>query len=295
MEYILSTDKISKKYKKCLAVNDVSIHIQKGDIYGFIGKNGAGKTTFLKVRSGLISPTSGSMIVPERVGSLIESPGLYSSMTAVENICLKMLYLGKEDREKARELIQLVGLDPDSKKKAGDFSLGMKQRLGIALALVGDPELMVLDEPINGLDPQGIVEIRDIILKLNQERGITFIIASHILEELSKTATRYGIINEGRLILELSNEELNLRLSERTEVVVDDISKAYGLLTEKGYKDVRSDMINTIFVFDNNIDSSNIIETLVLGGVRVYSVQKHRESLEDYYLNVTAADKGGAR
>lgn len=295
MEYILSTDKISKKYKKCLAVNDVSIHIQKGDIYGFIGKNGAGKTTFLKVISGLISPTSGSMIVPERVGSLIESPGLYSSMTAVENICLKMLYLGKEDKEKARELIQLVGLDPDSKKKAGNFSLGMKQRLGIALALVGDPELMVLDEPINGLDPQGIVEIRDIILKLNQERGITFIIASHILEELSKTATRYGIINEGRLILELSNEELNLRLSERTEVVVDDISKTYGLLTEKGYKDVRSDMINTIFVFDNNIDSSNIIETLVLGGVRVYSVQKHRESLEDYYLNVTAADKGGAR
>ena len=169
MSYILTTDRITKKYKNCLAVDRVSINVEEGDIYGFIGKNGAGKTTFLKVISGLIHPTSGSMEVPEDIGALIESPGFYGNMTALQNVELKMLYSGKIDKQKAKELISLVGLDPDSNKKAGDFSLGMKQRLGIALALVGDPKFMVLDEPINGLDPQGIVEIRDIINKLNKE------------------------------------------------------------------------------------------------------------------------------
>ncbi|MBE7066326.1 MAG: ATP-binding cassette domain-containing protein [Ruminococcaceae bacterium] len=294
MEYILSTDKISKKYKKCLAVDQVSIHIKKGDIYGFIGKNGAGKTTFLKVISGLIYPTAGTMNVPAKMGVLIESPGFYGNMTAVENVRLKMKYAGLEDNGGALELVKLVGLDPDSNKKASDFSLGMKQRLGIALALVGDPELMVLDEPINGLDPQGIVEMRDIIMKLNQERGITFIIASHILEELSKTATRYGIINEGRLILEISNEELNERLSERIVMNVDDIVAAYKILTEKGYKSVKRDAHGQLYVFDNGADSSEIVRALVLGGVRVYTIQKHRESLEEFYLSVTAKNRGGA-
>lgn len=294
MEYILTTDRITKRYKKCVAANEVSIHIQKGDIYGIIGKNGAGKTTVLKIISGLIRPTSGSVNMNCKVGALIESPGFYSNMTAVENVKLKMTYSGIEDNGLSRELITLVGLDPDSGKKAGDFSLGMKQRLGIAMALVGDPELMVLDEPINGLDPQGIVEIRDIIHKLNKERGITFIIASHILEELSKTATRYGIINDGRLILELSNEELSSRLSEHIIMAVDDMVKAYAVLTEKGYTSVKRDTAGHMYVFDKGANSADIVEILVYAGVKVFSVYKNKESLEEYYISVTTG-KGGIR
>lgn len=294
MEYILTTDRLTKRYKRCVAANEVSLHIQKGDIYGIIGKNGAGKTTILKLISGLIRPTSGSVNKVCEVGALIESPGFYPNMTAVQNVKLKLTYCGLEDNGLSRELITLVGLDPDSGKKAGDFSLGMKQRLGIAMALVGDPELMVLDEPINGLDPQGIAEIRDIIHKLNKERGITFIIASHILEELSKTATRYGIINDGRLILELSNEELNHRLSEHIILIVDDMAKAYAALTEKGYTSVKRDEQGRLYVFDRGAVSSDIVEILVYAGVKVSSVYKNKESLEEYYISVTTG-KGGIR
>ena len=222
MENILSAELLTKEYKDVKAVDSINLHINQGDIYGFIGRNGAGKTTTLKMISGLAKPTSGSFSlfgIPyeelvakkafSQVGRLIEAPGLYLDMSAFDNVYLKCICMGIRDKSYAKDLLRLVDLDPNSKKKTKGFSLGMKQRLGIAIALVGEPKLIILDEPTNGLDPQGILEIRETILKLNREKGITFIISSHILGELSKMATRYGIIDNGKLIKELTAEELN--------------------------------------------------------------------------------------
>lgn len=222
MENILSAELLTKEYKDVKAVDSINLHINQGDIYGFIGRNGAGKTTTLKMISGLAKPTSGSFSlfgIPyeelvakkafSQVGCLIEAPGLYLDMSAFDNVYLKCICMGIRDKSYAKDLLRLVDLDPNSKKKTKGFSLGMKQRLGIAIALVGEPKLIILDEPTNGLDPQGILEIRETILKLNREKGITFIISSHILGELSKMATRYGIIDNGKLIKELTAEELN--------------------------------------------------------------------------------------
>ena len=222
MGYILSTDCLTKEYHHFKAVDSVNLHINEGDIYGFIGRNGAGKTTTLKMICGLASPTLGTFSLFEqpyenlvkdkvfaKVGSLIEEPGIYPDMNAFDNVYLKCICAGIKDKNYAMDLLRLVDLDKTGRKKAKGFSLGMKQRLGIALALVGDPKLIILDEPINGLDPQGILEIRETILKLNSEKKMTFIISSHILGELSKIATRYGIIDKGRLIKEFSAEELS--------------------------------------------------------------------------------------
>lgn len=221
MDNILKTELLTKQYKKVKAVDSINLHLNEGDIYGFIGRNGAGKTTTLKMIAGLAKPTSGSFSlfgIPyeeliskkafSQVGCLIEAPGMYGDMSAFDNVYLKCICIGIKDKEYARNLLKLVDLDPHSKKKSKNFSLGMKQRLGIAIALVGDPKLIILDEPTNGLDPQGILEIRETILKLNKEKGITFIISSHILGELSKMATRYGIIDNGKLIKEMTSEEL---------------------------------------------------------------------------------------
>lgn len=222
MENILSTNQLTKEYQGFKAVDSINLTLNEGDIYGFIGRNGAGKTTTLKMIAGLAKPTNGDFSlfgIPyenlitqkaySQVGCLIEEPGLYLDMSAFDNVYLKCLCMGINDKGYAKELLRLVDLDPQNKKKAKGFSLGMKQRLGIAIALVGEPKLIILDEPTNGLDPQGILEIRNTILKLNKEKNITFIISSHILGELSKMATRYGIIDKGKLIRELTAEELN--------------------------------------------------------------------------------------
>ena len=221
MDYILTTDSLTKEYHHYKAIDSVSLHVKKGDIYGFIGRNGAGKTTTLKIIAGLAKPTSGNFSLFgqsyedviknnsfSKIGSLIEEPGIYPDMTAFDNVYLKCIYAGINDKSYAMDLLKLVDLDRTGRKKAKGFSLGMRQRLGIALALVGDPEILILDEPINGLDPQGILEIRETILKLNSEKGITFIISSHILGELSKMATRYGIIDKGMLVKEFTDKEL---------------------------------------------------------------------------------------
>ncbi|MDE6724597.1 MAG: ATP-binding cassette domain-containing protein, partial [Ruminiclostridium sp.] len=210
MEYLLTTNAVTKQYGRQRAVNAVSIHIRQGAIYGLIGRNGAGKTTLLKMISGLAAPSEGDFSLfgktgrevseyMSRIGSLIENPGIYPNLSAPENLQLKCLAMGIRKKGVIGELLETVGLGDTGKKKVRNFSLGMKQRLGIALALVGDPDLVILDEPINGLDPQGIAEIRETIFKLNKEKNITFIISSHILEELSKIATDYGIIHNGIL------------------------------------------------------------------------------------------------
>lgn len=203
MEYLLTTNAVTKQYGKQKAVNAVNIHIPQGAIYGLIGRNGAGKTTLLRMISGLAAPTEGDISLfgmtgremndsMSRIGSLIETPGTYPNLSAFDNLKLKCLAMGIRKKNAIPELLETVGLRNAGKKKVKNFSLGMKQRLGIALALVGNPDLVILDEPINGLDPQGIAEVRETIFRLNKEKRITFMISSHILEELSKIATDYG-------------------------------------------------------------------------------------------------------
>ncbi|WP_049727628.1 ABC transporter ATP-binding protein [Dorea sp. D27] len=216
MSVILRTNHVTKRYGSRPVVSDLSMTIHRGDIYGFIGKNGAGKTTLIRMITGLAAPSDGNMLLfgkPDllegrrKIGTVIESPAFYPGMTAQENLIAQCRLQG-EDPAQADEILALVGLDDTGRKKAKNFSLGMRQRLAIAIALIGSPELLILDEPTNGLDPEGIKEIRELILKLNKERDITVLISSHILGELSKFATRYGIIHQGRLIEEFTEDEL---------------------------------------------------------------------------------------
>lgn len=223
MDVILQTKNLTKKYGNKIVVDHVSMTICKGDIYGFIGKNGAGKTTLIRMVCGLAKPTIGNLslfgsdhLVENRakLGTVIESPALFPNMTARENLIVQCKLQNITDLRKIDEILELVGLHDTNKKKAKNFSLGMRQRLAIAIALIGEPELLILDEPTNGLDPEGIKEIRELIVHLNQARGLTVLISSHILGELSKFATRYGIIHKGKLIEELTEEDLWKRCSD---------------------------------------------------------------------------------
>ncbi len=225
MEALVQTHNLTKCYGRHKAVNNVNLSVRKGEIYGLIGRNGAGKTTILRLISGLAKPTEGSLslfgqnsrdsiYMQKKIGILIESPGVYPDMSARDNVKLKCLAIGISSSSYIEELLNNVGLAAVDKKKVKCFSVGMKQRLGIALALVGSPELVILDEPVNGLDPQGIAEIREIIVRLNEEKNTTFIISSHILGELSKIATCYGIIENGELKRQILKTELTEDLEE---------------------------------------------------------------------------------
>ena len=302
MEYILTTKDLTKKYKKFKAVSKVNMHVEKGAIYGFIGRNGAGKTTFLKIISGLSSQTKGELTimgktgaelssVRDKIGCLIEAPGIIPKMNAYDNIKMKCIAKGIHDKKYIEDLLTLVGLADTGKKPAKKFSLGMRQRLGIALALVGNPEMLVLDEPINGLDPQGIVEVRDLILKLNQERNITIIISSHILGELSKLCTHYGIINQGKLMIELSNEELIDKCSSKLDIEVSDTDKAIGVINELGIAKYKVTSTNHIELFENIEDSALINERLVKSGVAVSELSKNNEDLENYFIRLTGGEE----
>lgn len=299
MEYILKTNLLTKQFKKQKAVDNVSIQIERGAIYGLIGRNGAGKTTFLRMVAGLAKPTSGEIEIMgmssadgkintafERVGCLIEQPGIYKSMSAFENLKLKAMCCGVYSKDYVNQKLNIVGLNDVGKKSVGNFSLGMKQRLGIALSMVGEPDLLILDEPINGLDPQGIIEVRDIIHKINREQNITIIISSHILEELSKIATHYGIINNGRLLEQLSRDELMEKCVERLEIVTDNPQQACVVLEKMddiNYKVVDKQTIHVL----NHIENSAMINAnLSNAGVPVQSIGKKSESLEDYFIEL---------
>lgn len=231
MEYVLETNGLCKHYRDFTALHGLNMHIPKGSIYGFVGRNGAGKTTLIRLICGLQEPTDGSFALYGvkntdakiercrcRMGAVVETPSIYLDMTAEENIRQQYLVLGMPSTDGVSELLHLVGLDDAGKKKAKNFSLGMRQRLGITVALAGNPDFLVLDEPVNGLDPQGIIEMRELILKLNREHGITVLISSHILDELARLATHYGFIDSGRMIKEMSAEELEMRCRKCTRV-----------------------------------------------------------------------------
>lgn len=301
MEYLLTTDNLSKQYGKQRAVDRVSLHVKKGEIYGLIGRNGAGKTTILKMLSGLARPSEGEISLfgkdgketkelRGRIGTLIENPGIYANMSAYENLKIKCLAMGVQDKNVIGEVLKIVGLEKTGKKRVKNFSLGMKQRLGIALALIGNPDLVILDEPINGLDPQGIVEIREVIEVLNKEQGITFIISSHILEELSKIATKYGIIHNGVLLQEMTSEQLMEKCGEYIELQTPDTKQACTVIESMGiakYKVVDSE---TIQIYEQLQNSGEIALRLAERGIQIKGIIVKNEALEDYYLNLT----GGA-
>lgn len=298
MEYLLSTDNLTKQYKQQKAVNNVSMHVKQGAIYGLIGRNGAGKTTLMRMITGLSTPTAGSFAifgknaaqsgtVMSRVGALVEAPGIYADMSAYGNLHAKCLALGVRDRDAEQALLQTVGLADTGKKPAGKFSLGMKQRLGIALALVGNPDLVVLDEPINGLDPQGIAEVRNTIERLNREKGITFIISSHILGELAKFATNYGIIHGGQLLEELSMEELVEKCSHRIILNTVTAPEACTELERLGITRYKVTDKTIVEIYERLDEVPALTAALCAAGVSVNGIQLKQQELEDYFLGLT--------
>lgn len=267
VEYVLETKELTKRYKTNNAVNSVSMHIKRGDIYGFIGRNGAGKTTLMRMVAGLAKPTSGGIKIfqsenlnlqRKRLGCSIENPALYLDMTAEQNLELYRKMFGIPEKNIVKEMLEMVGLGESKTKKTKNFSLGMKQRLELAITLLGSPDFLILDEPINGLDPEGIIEVRDLLVKLNKEKHITILISSHILGELSKIATCYGIINNGVLIDEFTKEELEIRCKRCVKIKVNDAKKATNIL-ETICKIYNYDILpeNTIRIFDS-IDKPRI-------------------------------------
>ncbi|MGN0328848.1 MAG: ATP-binding cassette domain-containing protein [Lachnospira sp.] len=292
MEYILETRNLTKQFPGRLAVNNVSIHIKKGDIYGFIGKNGAGKTTTMKLILGMINKTSGDISLfgsenlnkgRKKIGSLIEAPGIYQNFTAYENLKqFSLIYGGTEDE--IRKILQTVNLDNTGKRKAGNFSLGMKQRLGIAIALLGNPELLILDEPINGLDPVAIKEIRDTLIALH-DSGVTILISSHLLDELSKITTTYGIIADGKLVEEISAKALMERCKNKLTINVDDVEKAISVLKDNNYytDSITCDEHN-IYLTEHIEDRGVINSLLVKERITVNELSFDYNGFENYFI-----------
>lgn len=297
-EILLETRNLTKQFGRHKAVDSVDMHIKKGAIYGFIGRNGAGKTTCLKMIAGLSRPTYGEIEmfgykgkdlqkVRSRVGCLIEEPGLFGKMTAYENLNIKCKLFGIKKAGYIENILRTIGLEGVGKKKTRNFSLGMKQRLGIGLALVGEPDLLILDEPINGLDPQGIAEVRDTIQRLQREKNMTICISSHILEELSKIATDYGIIHNGSLLQEITRDELMRRCSERMELTLDDPKQAIPVLDSMGFTNYQVTDKEHIYVFERLSESAALNMELLKAGILVKGISVTSEELETYFLNLT--------
>ena len=297
MEYILETNNLEKRYKKFKVISNLNMHIPKGAIYGLIGKNGAGKTTLIRVLCGLQKPTGGNYSIygisneskeiiktRKRIGAIIEVPSLCYDMSAIDNLKEYAKIIGNPSLDNLGEILNLVGLEGTGKKHVKNFSLGMKQRLGIAITLVGNPDFLILDEPINGLDPEGIIEIRELILRLNKENGITFLISSHYLDELSKIATCYGFIDQSRIVKEISKKELEESLRKRITINVSNIKECVKYLEENKVKyEVISNEVIDIY---QKINISDMIIALSKRDCIVNEYQEKGESLENYYLNL---------
>lgn len=295
---VLKTYNITKKYGEQLAVDNVNMTIKKGDIYGFIGQNGAGKTTLIRLITGLIHKSGGEIELlganeenelnktRTMVGSLIESPSFYTNMTARENLEVSRLVRNIPGKKCIDEVLELVGLKDVEKKKVKNFSLGMRQRLGIANALMGNPKLLILDEPINGLDPMGIVEIRELLRKINKEKDMTILISSHILSELSELATTYGIISNGKLIEEITAKQLSEKCRQYIDLKVDDTARAVILLErELGISDYEVLEDSNIKVFSNLDNVGEVNSLLSRSGIIVESISVKGENLEEYFMN----------
>ncbi len=302
MEYVLKTEALTKHYKNFKALNGLNMQIPKGAIYGFVGKNGAGKTTLIRIICGLQEPLSGGYLLygrkhtdkeiaksRRRMGAVVETPAVYSAMTAADNLKQQYRVLGLPSFDGLDDILKTVGLAGVGNKKVKHFSLGMRQRLGIAVALVGSPDFLILDEPANGLDPQGIVEIRELILKLNRERQITILISSHILDELSRLATHYGFIENGRILKEISGKDLEDVLRKCVRMEVSHVKSLAVALDGMGMEyRILSDTEADVYA---NVPVSKLTVALAKEGCEVISMHEREESLESYYISLMG---GGA-
>ncbi len=303
-ETIFKATNLSKRYKTGLALNGVEMQINRGDVYGFVGENGAGKTTLIRLMMGLSQRTSGAMELfgesneselvksRERMGCIVEGPALYPNMTAYENLKVHSIYLGIPDETRIQKVLELVKLADTGKKKAKNFSLGMKQRLGIAMALLNEPEFLVLDEPVNGLDPTSIIELRELLKRLNKEQNITILISSHILGELYQLATCYGFISKGKIVEQISLAELDEKCKKHICLRVDDAPKAVLILETKlnttNYSVVAND---TIKLYDFLDDTAKVAKELAKGGVIASEISIKGDDLESYYIALIGGNK----
>ena len=301
MEYVLETNAVTKRYRGFTALNGLTMRIPKGAIYGFVGRNGAGKTTLIRLICGLQEPTDSSYTLygakntdteiyrcRRRMGAVVESPAIYPDMTARENIRQQYRVLGLPSDDGIDELLHLVGLGDTGKKKAKNFSLGMRQRLGIAIALSGNPDFLVLDEPTNGLDPQGIIEMRELILKLNREHGITVLISSHILDELSRLATHYGFIDGGHMVKEMSAQVLETRCRKCVRIEVSD-TKALARVLD-GMKAEYRIIDDTHADIYAEIPVTELVSELAKENCTVKNLTEQDESLESFYMNLVGGE-----
>ncbi|MEJ8777345.1 ABC transporter ATP-binding protein [Pseudogracilibacillus sp. ICA-222130] len=295
-EYILKAKNITKTFKGDKALDNVSMSIKKGDIYGFIGQNGAGKSTMLRIITGLSFPTNGQLELfgsikesniveaQKRMGAIIENPGLFPNMSAYDNLEVHRLQKGIPGRSCIDRTLKLVGLQDTAKKKVKHFSLGMKQRLGLAVALLSDPEFLILDEPTNGLDPMGIVELRQLLKKLNREKGITVLISSHILSELHQLATNYGIIHKGKMLEELSAKELDEKCRQHLQIKVDQSTKGAIIIEEiLGTTDFEVMQDGKIKLYDYLDDVRTVSQTLTENGLIIEHLSQNGDNLESYF------------
>lgn len=295
-EYILKTHHLSKKYKNHFALDDINISIKKGEIYGFIGQNGAGKSTMLRIATGLAFPTNGSIELfgndnpgeltdaQKRIGAIIESPALFPNMDAHENLEVHRLQKGIPGKDCINKTLELVGLTDTGKKKAKNFSLGMKQRLGLAVSLLSDPEFLILDEPTNGLDPMGIVELRELIKKLNHEKGLTVLISSHILSELHQLATHFGIIHQGKLIEQISAKELDEKCRQHLRIKVDQPAKGATVLESAlSTSDFEVMPDGTIKLYSYLEEVRKVSMALTGNGLVIEHLAQNGDSLENYF------------
>lgn len=302
MDYILNTEGLSKYYHKFKALDNLNMHVPKGAIYGFVGRNGAGKTTLIRLICGLQEPTEGKYTLygisneekeiiksRKRMGAVVETPSIYLDMTAEENLQEQYRILGLPSFDKISELLKLVGLENTENKKARNFSLGMRQRLGIAVALAGSPDFLVLDEPTNGLDPQGIIEMRELILKLNREHRITVLISSHILDELSKLATHYGFIDHGHIVKEISADDLEASCRKCMKVEVSSAKALVSVLDQMNVEyEILSDTEANIYA---KLNITQLVLALLKVDCELISVSEHEESLENYFINLVGGER----
>lgn len=303
-EDILKVTNLNKKYSGKYVLSNLNMKIKKGDIYGLIGKNGAGKTTLIRMITALGKSTSGVVEVfgkenekvlaneRKRIGALIEMPAFYEDMTAFDNMELVRLQKGIPGKDCIKEKLELVGLINVGKKKVKDFSLGMKQKLGLAMALLGDPEFLILDEPTNGLDPMGMVQIRELLKKINKEKGVTILVSSHLLSELYHLATCYGIMNNGEIVEEVTQLELDDKCKKVLEVKVDNIKKATlvleTILSTTNYKVLPND---TIKIYDYINEPGKVSKSLSDEGIIIYQISTSGDDLESYFMNLIGGKK----
>lgn len=299
---IIETHELCKKYGDKLAVNNVNMHVQKGTVYGFVGENGSGKTTIMRLLMGLASPTKGEYSlfgvnfkdskiqkVRRHISAIVEAPSLVPTLNAYDNLKYACLYYGIKDYQKVvPEALKDVGLEDTGKKTVKNFSLGMRQRLGIAVLLLNNPDLMLLDEPMNGLDPSGVAELRNLIIDLNK-KGITFIISSHILSELEKVATHYGFISHGKLIKEISANDLAMECKRFTDLRYSDLAKLEKELKELGYMNIIV-YPNSIRIYDE-LKVLDLLNALAKKGIEINDVHTSEMNVEDYYLSLIGGEK----